>query len=105
MERFFEGLKESCCEFCIGQLYRRPDAAMWRRRKHALHVEHAPRKERYPSDMTDTEWAIIAPLIPPQRPGGRHRETDMREVMNAVRYVLRTGCLCRRLPKDFLRVL
>ena len=64
-------------------------------------IQHAPRKERYPSDMTDTEWAIIAPLIPPQRPGGRHRETDMREVMNAVRYVLRTGCQWRQLPKDF----
>ena len=61
----------------------------------------SPRKERYPSDMTDTEWAIIAPLIPPQRPGGRHRETDMREAMNAVRYVLRTGCQWRQLPKDF----
>ena len=47
------------------------------------------------------EWAIIAPLIPPQRPGGRHRETDMREAMNAVRYVLRTGCQWRQLPKDF----
>ena len=41
-------------------------------------IQHVPRKERYPSDMTDMEWAIIAPLIPPQRPGGRHRETDMR---------------------------
>lgn len=64
-------------------------------------IQHAPRKERYPSDMTDTEWAIIAPQIPPPRPGGRHRETDMREVMNAVRYVLRTGCQWRQLPKDF----
>ena len=64
-------------------------------------IQHVPRQERYPSDMTDMEWAIIAPLIPPQRPGGRHRETDMREAMNAVRYVLRTGCQWRQLPKDF----
>ena len=64
-------------------------------------IQHLPRNERYPSDMTDTEWAMIAPLIPPQRPGGRHRKTDMREVMNAVRYVLRTGCQWRQLPKDF----
>ena len=64
-------------------------------------IQHVPRKERYPSDMTDMEWAIIAPLIPPQRPGDRHRETDMREAMNAVRYVLRTGCQWRQLPKDF----
>jgi hypothetical protein len=43
-------------------------------------IEHAPRKARYPSDMTDVEWEMIALLIPPPRPGGRHRETDMREV-------------------------
>ena len=51
-------------------------------------IQHAPRKGRYPSDVTDAEWAIIAPMIPPQRPGGRHRETEMRDVMNAVRYPL-----------------
>ena len=64
-------------------------------------IQHAPREQRYPSDVTDAEWTIIAPMIPPQRQGGRHRETDMREVMNAVRYVLRTGCQWRQLPKDF----
>lgn len=62
---------------------------------------HAPRKGRYPSDLSDAEWAIIAPMIPPPRRGGRRRETNMREVMNAVRYVLRTGCQWRQLPKDF----
>ena len=67
----------------------------------AARKQHAPRKERYPSDLTDAEWALIAPLIPPGRRGGRPRETDMREVMNAVRYVLRTGCQWRQLPKDF----
>jgi putative transposase len=50
-----------------------------------VRVQHAPREERYPSDVTDVEWAIIAPMIPPQREGGRRRETDMRDVMNAVR--------------------
>jgi len=50
-------------------------------------IQHAPREERYPSDVTDAEWAIISPMIPPPRRGGRHRETDMQEVMNAVRYV------------------
>jgi transposase len=64
-------------------------------------ARHAPREERYPSDLTDVEWAIVAPMIPPPRRGGRPRETDMREVMNAVRYVLRTGCQWRQLPKDF----
>jgi transposase len=62
---------------------------------------HKPRKGRYPSDLTDAEWALIAPMIPPPRKGGRKRETDMREAMNAIRYVLRTGCQWRMLPKDF----
>ena len=64
-------------------------------------IAHAPRDGRYPSDLTEAEWVIIEPMIPPPRRGGRPRETDMREVMNAVRYVLRTGCQWRHLPKDF----
>jgi transposase len=64
-------------------------------------IAHAPRTERYPSDITDAEWALIAPMIPPPRRGGRPRDTDMREVFNAVRYVLRTGCQWRQLPKCF----
>jgi transposase len=56
---------------------------------------------RYPSDLTDEQWALIAPLIPPPRRGGRHRTTDMREVMDAVLYVLRTGCQWRQLPDCF----
>jgi transposase len=67
----------------------------------AARKQHAPRKGRYPSDLTDAEWNLIAPLIPPAQRGGRPRETDMREVMNAVRYVLRTSCQWRQLPKDF----
>jgi transposase len=64
-------------------------------------IRHAPRKERYPSDLTDAEWDLIKPMIPEAQRGGRPRKTDMREVMNAVRYVLRTGCQWRQLPKDF----
>lgn len=64
-------------------------------------IQHAPRTVRYPSDVTDAEWALIEAMIPPPRPGGRPRDTDMREVFNAVRYVLRTGCQWRQLPKDF----
>ena len=55
---------------------------------------------RYPSDMTDEEWAHVEPLIPPARRGGRRRETDMREALNAIMYVLSTGCQWRYLPKD-----
>ena len=52
--------------------------------------------ERYPSDLTDAEWARLEPLIPPAKPGGRR---DMREAMNAILYILRTGCPWRYLPR------
>ena len=54
----------------------------------------------YPTDLTDTEWAIIEPLIPPARPGGRPRSADMREVLNAIFYVVRGGIPWRMLPHD-----
>lgn len=67
-------------------------------------AETRPRYERkglrYPSDLTDDEWALIAPLIPPARHGGRHREIDVREVLNGIFYVAATGCQWRALPKD-----
>jgi transposase len=63
--------------------------------------KHKPRGGRYPSDVSDEEWAIIEPMIPLARTGGRKRETDTREVFNAIRYVDRTGCQWRQLPKDF----
>jgi len=56
---------------------------------------------RYPSDLTDAEWALIAPTIPPAKRGGRRREVDVREVVNGLLYVLETGCPWRHLPKDF----
>src|SRR4051794_4220354 len=55
---------------------------------------------RYPSDVTDDEWAWIAPLIPPAKPGGNKRTVDVREVINGVMYVLSTGCQWAALPKD-----
>lgn len=55
---------------------------------------------RYPSDMTDAEWALVEPLIPPARRGGRRREVNVREVLNAIFYVLSTGCQWAALPKD-----
>ena len=55
--------------------------------------------ERYPSDLTDGEWAHLAPLVPPAKPGGRPRDTNMREAMNAILYILRTGCPWRYLPR------
>ena len=55
----------------------------------------------YLSDLTDAEWAILEPLIPPAKPGGRKRSVDIREVINAILYLLRTGCAWRMLPHDF----
>ena len=55
---------------------------------------------RYPSDLTDAEWALITPLIPPARRGGRPRDVNVREVLNAIFYVLSTGCQWKALPKD-----
>jgi putative transposase len=57
--------------------------------------------KRYPSDMSDEEWAILEPLIPPSKPGGRPRTVNLREVMNAIFYVLRGGIPWRFLPKEF----
>ena len=55
----------------------------------------------YASDVTDREWALIAPLLPAPRPGGRPRTTCLRRVVDAVFYLLQAGCQWRMLPKDF----
>src|SRR5205814_9436191 len=55
---------------------------------------------RYPSDLTDAEWAHVEPLIPPARRGGNKRHVDVREVMNGIMYGLSTGCQWRSMPKD-----
>ena len=54
----------------------------------------------YPSDLTDAEWAILAPLVPAPKPGGRPPAHPRREIVNAILYVLRTGCQWRALPHD-----
>jgi len=55
---------------------------------------------RYPSDLTNAEWALVEPMIPPAKRGGRRREVNVREVLNAIFYVLSTGCQWQALPKD-----
>ena len=71
---------------------------MWTRENRTTYVRKGL---RYPSDVTDEEWAIIGPLIPPAKRGGRRRSVDVREIVNALMYVLETGCQWRHLPKDF----
>jgi transposase len=56
---------------------------------------------RYASDVTDGEWALIAPSMPPPSRIGRPRETDLRRVVNAIFYIASTGCQWRQLPKEF----
>ena len=58
------------------------------------------RTNKYPSDLTDEQWALVEPKIPVY-PGGRPRTTSMRDVLDAIFYILRTGCQWRYLPKDF----
>jgi putative transposase len=58
------------------------------------------RTQSYPSDITDAQWALIEPHLPVY-PGGRPRKTDLRDVVDAIFYILRTGCQWRYLPKDF----
>lgn len=55
----------------------------------------------YPSDLSDFEWQVIAPLIPKAKKGGRKRSVDVRAVMNAIFYILKTGCQWNMLPKNF----
>ncbi len=55
---------------------------------------------RYPSDLTDEEWALVEPLVPPAKRGGNRRTVNVREVVNGLMYVLSTGCQWRAIPKD-----
>ena len=57
-------------------------------------------RKSYPSDLSDKEWEILEPLIPAAKEGGRPREVDMREVMNGIFYVLKSGCQWDMLPHD-----
>ena len=58
-------------------------------------------RKPYPTDLTDEHWQLIEPLLPPAKPGGRPRKTDLREVLNALFYLNRVGCQWRMLPHEF----
>jgi transposase len=70
---------------------------MWTDEQRANHRRDG---ECFPSDLTDQEWHRLEPLIPPAKPGGRPRKTEMRAAMNALLYLLRTGCPWRYLPRE-----
>lgn len=58
-------------------------------------------RRAYPTDLTDAEWRVVSPLIPPAKPGGRPRSSDPRDILNAIRYLLRSGGAWRLLPHEF----
>lgn len=70
---------------------------MWTTESRARHKRS---NLRYPRDLTDEEWLLVKPAIPPAKRGGRKRQTDERELVNGVMYVLSTGCQWRYIPKD-----
>ena len=78
-------------------LQRNAGGAMWTKDNRRLYERSGL---RYPSDLTDEEWSLVAPLIPPAKRGGRQRTVDLREVVNGIFYVLMTGCQWRALPTD-----
>jgi putative transposase len=57
-------------------------------------------RDAYPTDVTDDEWQVMEPLIPPAKSGGRPRGVDLREIINDIRYVLSAGCAWRLVPYD-----
>ena len=67
----------------------------------ATRAQHSRKGLRYPSDLTNTEWALVAPLLPPPRRMGRPRKWPMRRIIKAIFYVLRTGCPWAFLPESF----
>jgi len=58
-------------------------------------------RARYPTDLTDRQWRLLEPHVPAAKPGGRPRSADVREVTDAILYVLRNGIVWRALPHDF----
>src|ERR1700678_3427424 len=74
---------------------------MWTKQSRGRMTRIAKKTKRYPSDLTDEEWERIALLMPIPGRRGRPREVDFREVVNAVRYLVRSGCGWRMLPVHF----
>ena len=58
-------------------------------------------RKPYPTDLTDEQWELLKPMLPPDKPRGRRRRVDLRDIINAILYLLRAGCSWRMLPHDF----
>ncbi len=63
--------------------------------------DHTPPREPEFADLTDAEWALVSPLLPVSKPGGRPRTIDLRAVVNAIRHIQRTACPWRGLPQRY----
>ena len=74
---------------------------MWTAESRGRMARIEKKTKRYPSDLTDAEWSKVAPLLPPQARRGRRRTVDVREILNAIRYMVRSGCEWRMLPVRF----
>ena len=75
---------------------------MWTQEHHRKYkVERSKAKRGYPTDVSDQDWALMEPLLPGLASTGRPRKTDFRAVINALRYVVRSGVEWRMLPNDF----
>jgi transposase len=84
------------CDFLGGgSIWRKP--LMWTSENRGRYDRG---KLRYPSDLTDAEWALVAPLIPAAKRGGNKRTVNLREVVNGLMYILSTGCQWAAIPKD-----
>jgi transposase len=66
----------------------------------AMASSPSPGRPRYPSDVTDKQWTLIEPLLPPPNTDGRYEKHPRREIVNGIFYLLRTGCSWRQLPHD-----
>ena len=74
---------------------------MWTAESRGRMARIRQKLKRYATDLTEEEWSVIGPLFPPPSKKGRPRKTDLREVVNAIRYLVRTGCGWEMLPRDF----
>lgn len=75
---------------------------MWTEKQRAQHkVARSKERRGYPTHISDKEWKLVEPLLPGVARTGRPRKTALREVINALRYLVRSGCEWRMLPNDF----